>query len=171
MSIAANAAAALFIGLAACGAPLVGAGPTDRPAPIPVVAELPGAAGVVRVRNHPGGYLPRIVHEVEALRSTRQEVRIDGGYCFSACTVYLSLERACVAPYTQFGFHAPTDPETGAPLTGRAFEAATTHVARYYVPELAAWWIREGRYVQRGMALRTGAELIAMGYRACPAED
>ena len=130
----------------------------------------PGAAqtgAVVHIRDHPGGFLPRIVAETEAIRRSGAEVRIDGGYCFSACTVFLSLERACVAPHTRFGFHAPADPRTGAPLSGPAFEQATRHVARYYRPALAAWWLREGRHIRSGLAMRSGAELIAMGYRRC----
>jgi hypothetical protein len=95
-------------------------------------------------------------------------VRIDGGFCFSACTVFLALQRVCVAPWTQFGFHAPRDPQTGRPLSGAAFERATAHVAGYYRPALAAWWLREGRHVTDRMALRSGAELIAMGYPECP---
>lgn len=126
--------------------------------------------GELRIRNHRGGYLPQVVAAVEALNRDRISVRIDGGFCLSACTVFLALDRVCVAPWTQFGFHAPVDPASRQPLRGAAFESATTHVARYYTPALARWWMREGRYVQDGLRFRSGAELIAMGYRACPPE-
>lgn len=126
------------------------------------------ATAEVQIRNHRGGYLPRIVAEVERMNRAGIAGRIDGGFCFSACTVFLALDRVCVAPWTQFGFHAPRDPASGAALRGPAFERATAQVAGYYRPALAAWWMREGRHVRQGLALRSGAELIAMGYRACP---
>lgn len=122
----------------------------------------------VHIRNHRGGFLPHIVAEMQAMRRAGVEVRIDGGFCFSACTVFLAHEQVCVSPWTQFGFHAPANPQTGRKLTGAAFEHATTHVARYYRPELARWWMREGRHTRQGLAMLTGADLIAMGYRACP---
>jgi hypothetical protein len=127
-----------------------------------------GAPQELRIRNHRGGYLPGVVAEMAALNRAAVPVRIDGGFCFSACTVFLALDRVCVAPWTQFGFHAPHDPRTGRPLTGAAFERATAHVAGYYRPALADWWLREGRHAIGRMALRSGAELIAIGYPACP---
>jgi hypothetical protein len=129
---------------------------------------LVDGAREVRIRNDRGGYLPRVVAEVAALNRAGIAGRIDGGFCFSACTVYLALTRVCVAPWTQFGFHAPRDAATGDALHGAAFERATAHVAQHYRPALAAWWMREGRHVRRGLVLRSGAELIAMGYPACP---
>ncbi len=132
-----------------------------------VQAALTEGADVIRIRDHPGGFLPRVVAEVTALNRAGVAGRIDGAYCFSACTVYLALHDVCVAPWTQFGFHAPRDPRSGRPVTGAAFDHATAHVAAYYRPALAAWWMRHGRHVERGMAFRTGAELIGMGYEAC----
>lgn len=125
------------------------------------------ATAEVQIRNHRGGYLPRIVAEVERMNRAGIAGRIDGGFCFSACTVFLALDRVCVAPWTQFGFHAPSDARTGQVLRGPGFERATAHVARYYRPALAAWWLREGRHIRSGLAMRSGAELIAMGYRRC----
>ena len=154
-----------------CGALLLGAGMAAvAPGPAQAQASSPVRmiADRLHVRNHRGGYLPRVVAGVEAARRAGVEVRIDGGFCFSACTAWLALERVCVAPWTQFGFHAPSDPRSGRKLSGAAFENATTHVAGYYRPPLARWWMREGRHVSRGMALLSGADLIAMGYRACP---
>ena len=125
------------------------------------------APGLVHIRNHRGGFLPRVVAEMQALHRAGVEVRIDGGFCFSACTVFLAAERACVAPWTRFGFHAPSDPRTGRKLQGAAFEHATAHVAGYYRPALARWWMARGRHTRDGLAMLTGAELIAMGYPAC----
>lgn len=159
-----NIAVVLALGLAvgACS------GLDAAPATALPAAETPRTAKTLHVRNHRGGYLPRVVAGVEAARRAGQDVHIDGGFCFSACTAYLSLEKVCVAPWTQFGFHAPTDPRSGRVLSGAAFHAATAHVAGYYRPQLAAWWMREGRHVHHGMALLSGSELIGMGYRACP---
>lgn len=123
---------------------------------------------VVRIRDHKGGYLPRVVAQVNTLNRAGVAGRIDGGYCFSACTVFLALRDVCVAPWTQFGFHAPSDPRTRQALSGQAWQQVTAHVAGYYRPELADWWMRHGRHVRTGMAFRTGADLISMGYRACP---
>lgn len=133
----------------------------------PAGPEQARAVAEIPIRNHRGGYLPRIVAEMERLNRAGIAARIDGEFCFSACTVFLALDRVCVAPWTQFGFHAPVDPRTGQALRGAAFDRATLHVARYYRPPLADWWLREGRHVRRGLVMRSGAELIAMGYRAC----
>ncbi|MGY6410322.1 MAG: hypothetical protein ACXIUV_04765 [Alkalilacustris sp.] len=161
---------ALALGLAGCTAGPSTAQSTAQSAPIVEVARLePGR--VLRIRDHRGGYLPRVVAQVNALNEAGVAGRIDGAFCFSACTVYLALNEVCVAPWTQFGFHAPRDPHSGRPLNGAAFEYATAHVARYYRPELSSWWMRQGRHVRNGMAFRTGAELIAMGYPACPSWD
>ena len=130
-------------------------------------AALTEGAQVLRIRDHRGGFLPQVVAEVTALNGAGVAGRIDGAYCFSACTVYLALDDVCVAPWTQFGFHAPRDPRTGRVVTGQAFDHATLHVAGYYRPRLAAWWLQHGRFVHNGMAFRSGAELIGMGYRAC----
>ncbi|MBK5927212.1 hypothetical protein [Rhodobaculum claviforme] len=124
----------------------------------------------VHIRNHRGGFLPHIVAEMQSLVRSGAEVRIDGGFCFSACTVFLASDRVCVAPWTQFGFHAPSNPQTRRKLTGQAFEHATRHVARYYNPQLARWWMNEGRHTRQGLAMLTGADLIAMGYRACSSQ-
>ncbi len=134
----------------------------------PVQTAIAAGVSVVSIRDHRGGFLPMVVSNVDALNRAGVAGRIDGAFCFSACTVYLALRDVCVAPHTQFGFHAPKDPRSGRVLTGAAFERATMHVADYYRPALAAWWLRHGRHVQSGMAFRTGADLIAMGYRACP---
>lgn len=136
-----------------------------------VEAALHGHARVLRIRDHRGGYLPRVVAEVRALNRAGVAGRIDGAFCFSACTVFLALEEVCVAPWTQFGFHAPRDARSGRVVRGQAFEQATLHVAGYYRPALANWWLQRGRHVERGMAFRSGADLIAMGYRACPPTD
>ena len=142
--------------------------------PLPATAERglqlarAPATAEVQIRNHRGGSLPRIVAEVERMNRAGIAGRIDGGFCFSACTVFLALDRVCVAPWTQFGFHAPSDARTGQMLRGAGFERATAHVARYYRPALADWWMREARHTRQGLALRSGAELIAMGYPACP---
>lgn len=152
-------AAALF-GVTAAGAPAVAS-------PMGPFRFAPDRSEV-SIRNHRGGYLPQVMVQVEALNRAGIAARIDGGYCFSACTLFLALDRVCVAPWTRFGFHTPTDPRSGGPLTGPAFEQATRFVAGHFRPALAGWWLREGRHVQRGLALRTGADLIAMGYPACP---
>ena len=147
--------------------------PQDMAAQTPetVHAALAQGAQVVRIRDHRGGYLPRVVAEVAAMNGAGVAGRIDGAFCFSACTIYLSLQDVCVAPWTQFGFHAPRDARSGRHLSGAAFDHATSHVARYYRPALAAWWMHQGRHVRKGMAFRTGADLIAMGYRACAPQD
>jgi hypothetical protein len=165
-------AAALAAALLAGGAEGQTAGHTATETATRIAASaqeaLAGGASEVGIRNHRGGYLPRVLAEVEALNRAGIAGRIDGGFCFSACTAFLALETVCVAPWTQFGFHAPRDAASGAALRGAAFERATAAVAGYYRPALAAWWMREGRHVRQGLALRSGSELIAMGYPACP---
>ncbi|MGY6632201.1 MAG: hypothetical protein ACXIU8_00415 [Alkalilacustris sp.] len=154
-------------GVIAAAAVLVGAIPAQAGPPQGDRLASVHAPQVVQIRNHRGGFLPHVVDEMQALRRSGAQVRIDGGFCFSACTVFLAVESACVAPWTRFGFHAPSDPRSGRTLTGPAFEQATAHVARYYRPALARWWMAQGRHTRQGLAMLTGADLIAMGYAAC----
>lgn len=159
------AAVGVGLGLGACTAQPSAQAPADT-----VQTAVAGGASEVRIRDHRGGYLPRVVAELRALNQAGVTARIDGAFCFSSCTVFLAADDVCVAPWTRFGFHAPSDPSSGRKLTGQRFEQATAHVAGYYRPPLAAWWMREGRHTRDGMAFRTGADLIAMGYRACAAK-
>lgn len=126
--------------------------------------------GVVRIRDHRGGFLPDIMRHRDRLAGLGMPVRIDGAYCFSSCTVFLSLPDVCVRSFTRFGFHAPTGRD-GRRLDAAEFERATRFVADLYTPQLAAWWLETGRHVRNGFAFLTGSELADMGYSLCAGSE
>ena len=117
------------------------------------------------VRNDPGGLLTTRLTQIRQLASSGRPVRIEGRYCYSTCTMLITLPGACVDPETVFGFHGPS--RFGAPLTPEEFENASRVIAAHYPAPLRDWYLREGRMTISGFYRISGAELIRLGVRAC----
>src|ERR1700683_1713533 len=70
------------------------------------------AAAVVRITNDPGGNIGDYYSRFEAVRSSKDQVVIDGT-CSSACTMILGIvpaNRICVTRNALLGFHAAWPP-------------------------------------------------------------
>ncbi|MFD2174390.1 hypothetical protein [Rhodobacter lacus] len=116
------------------------------------------------IKSDIGGYLAARRQEIERLRASGQRVELRGT-CISACTMYLGLPNACVAPRAVFGFHGPS--RSGDPVAPEKFEYWSREMARSYREPLKTWYMTTGRYMIRGYFEISGAQLISMGYRAC----
>lgn len=128
-----------------------------------------GAAPAARaevIRHDLGGDLDERVARVERLRAAGTPVRIEGT-CVSACTLYLGLPAACVAPGARLGFHGPRTRLPGIPLPHADFERQTRVMASYYPGPIRAWFMAEARMVTESYYVISGAQAIAMGARAC----
>ncbi len=150
--------------IAALAAALLLAAPFDpqpRPGPVPAQADT------LVVGNDPGGRLDRRVELIRRLRATGTSVRITGAYCNSACTMYLGLPNACVAPTTVFGFHGPSSQIYGVGLAPAEFERWSRVMADHYPSPIRGWFLREARYVIVGMSQVRGSDLIRLGVRSC----
>jgi hypothetical protein len=74
------------------------------------------ASATMRITDDPGGQLGPYLQNLAALRSSGEQVVIDGP-CLSACTMVLGViprDHICVTRRAQLGFHAAWRPdETG----------------------------------------------------------
>ena len=130
----------------------------------PVEAAQPVPAPLL-VRDDRGGAIVARIRQVRALRQSGRDVRIVGSFCYSSCTLLLGLPGTCVSPRTVFGFHGPS--RRGHRLDEARFERASHQIAGHYPAPLRDWYMTTARYRITGIYRRTGADLIAMGLRAC----
>lgn len=128
---------------------------------------LTTCASAKTVRNDSGGVLDERVTEIAHLRATGEQVRI-GGYCNSACTMYLGLPNACVSPRAVFGFHGPMSQFYGMPLLADEFEHWSRVMASHYPEPIRTWYMQEARYALTDTRDVTGRTLIKLGAaKAC----
>ncbi len=123
------------------------------------------ASATKRISNDPGGQLGPYLQRLAALRSSGEQVVIDGR-CLSACTMVLGIiprGHICVTPRAQLGFHAAWRPdETGHQVTSRD---GTQLLMDNYPQQVREWIARHGGLSPRMMYL-TGRELASM-YPTC----
>ena len=123
------------------------------------------ASATKRISNDPGGQLGPYLQRLAALRSSGEQVVIDGR-CLSACTMVLGIiprGHICVTPRAQLGFHAAWRPdETGHQVTSRD---GTQLLMDNYPQQVREWIARRGGLSPR-MIYLTGRELASM-YPTC----
>lgn len=138
----------LMLALAACTAP----GAQARSPNAPVV-----------IANNKGGNVVRAIQYRQQLEMSGQPVEIRG-YCRSACTIYITLPNACLAPDAVVGFHAPRIPHTQIipPLVDEM-------MARFYRNGILAKWNNEWKH-SLSMHKITAREYVALDpqTRLCP---
>jgi hypothetical protein len=74
------------------------------------------ASATKRISDDPGGQLGPYLQKLAALRSSGEQVVIDGK-CLSACTMVLGViprDHICVTAKAQLGFHAAWRPRPAA---------------------------------------------------------
>ena len=123
------------------------------------------ASATKRISDDPGGQLGPYLQRLAALRSSGEQVVIDGR-CLSACTMVLGMiprGHICVTPRAQLGFHADWRPdETGHQVTSRD---GTQLLMDNYPQQVREWIARRGGLSPR-MIYLTGRELASM-YPTC----
>jgi hypothetical protein len=132
---------------------------------IMMVMAVSPASATKRISDDPGGQLGPYLQKLAALRSSGEQVRIDGR-CLSACTMVLGViprDHICVTPRAQLGFHAAWRPdETGHQVASRE---GTELLMNNYPQQVREWIERRGGLSPRMMYL-TGRELASM-YPTC----
>lgn len=134
---------------------------------IPQQVDAAKARSVLNVRNDPGGELSVRVEQIKAIRAAGTQVRIVGGFCNSACTMYLGLPNTCVSRNVSFGFHGPMSQFYGMALQPDQFEYWSGVMGAYYPRQIRAWYMHEARYTTVGIKKVSGRELIRLGIQEC----
>ena len=134
-------------------------------AAILLLAGVGASHAVVRISDDRGGRIGTYVDRYQDLRSSGQEVIIDG-LCASACTIVLGAiphDKICVTSHATLGFHAAWD--FGA--NGRAItNAEATQMLYSMYPSAVRHWIAQRGGLTPHMIFLRGKELQAM-YRPC----
>jgi len=107
------------------------------------VATTPASA-TMRIAEDRGGQIGHYLQAFAVLRSSGENVMIDGN-CLSACTLVLGLiprSRICATPRARFGFHAAWMPDSdGAPVTSQLGTQALWNI---YPKDVRRWINRNG---------------------------
>lgn len=112
----------------------------------------------------PGGSVTERMRTVELLRSANAKVEIEG-LCISACTMLLSLENACVKPYTLFGFHSASQGFGEISPFGNAI------ISMFY-PEKIRQWVEETKALSSlDLTPMTAERAWELGVKKCEAHN
>lgn len=114
------------------------------------------------VHSDKGGYISERAKEIAALRLSGEPVQIRGT-CFSACTMYLSLDNVCVWPEAVLGFHGPSAKRA---LGQEEFDDVSHFIATHYPTSLQKWFMDTARHSQEIVKI-TGSEAIRRGVKEC----
>ncbi len=134
-------------------------------AAVVLLANIAASHAAVRIAGDRGGRIGAYVDRFQDLRSSGEQVVIDG-LCASACTIVLGAvprERICVTSRANLGFHAAWDMgANGRVITNRE---ATEMLYSMYPAPVRRWIARRGG-LTRHMIFLHGAQLADM-YRPC----
>jgi len=123
-----------------------------------VALSVTSASATMRISEDRGGQIGRYLQAFAALRSSGENVVIDGN-CLSACTLILGLvprERVCATGNARFGFHAAWMPDNdGRPVTSPLGTQALWNI---YPVSVRRWISRHGG-LSRKMIYLQGHEL------------
>ena len=125
------------------------------------------ASATMRIAEDRGGQIGHYLQAFALLRSTGEDVMIDGN-CLSACTLVLGLipnNKICATENARFGFHAAWMPDRdGRPVTS----AMGTRALWNIYPTSVRHWINRHGGLSRKMIFLQGNELNGI-VRACAA--
>jgi hypothetical protein len=134
-------------------------------AAIMLAAAVSPASATKRISDDPGGQLGPYLQKLAVLRSSGEQVVIDGK-CLSACTMVLGViprDHICVTSKAQLGFHAAWRPgESGRQVTSRE---GTELMMDNYPQQVRDWISRRGGLTPH-MIFLSGRELASM-YPTC----
>jgi len=116
------------------------------------------ASATMRISEDRGGQIGQYLQAFTSLRSSGENVVIDGN-CLSACTLVLGLvphDRVCATQRARFGFHAAWMPDReGRPVTSPLGTQALWNI---YPASVRRWISRHGG-LSRRMIFLQGREL------------
>src|ERR1700709_531020 len=130
-----------------------------------LMAGMGASHAVVRIAEDRGGRIGTYVDKYQGLRSSGEQVIIDG-LSASACTIVLGAvphDKICVTSHANLGFHAAWDfADNGRAVTN---PEATRMLYSMYPSEVKRWIAKRGGLTPRMIFLR-GRQLMAM-YKPC----
>jgi len=119
------------------------------------------ASATMRISEDRGGQIGQYLQTFAMVRSTGENVVIDGN-CLSACTLVLGLvprARVCVTPRARFGFHAAWMPDSdGRPVTSPMGTQALWNI----YPTRVRSWINQHGGLSRKMIYMQGSDLAGI---------
>jgi hypothetical protein len=119
------------------------------------------ASATMRISEDRGGQIGRYLQTFAAVRSSGENVIVDGN-CLSACTLLLGLvprERVCATQNARFGFHAAWMPDSdGRPVTSPLGTQALWNI----YPASVRRWIKRHGGLSRKMIYLQGRDLQAI---------
>lgn len=127
----------------------------------------PITADTLIIGNDPGGRIDLRQRAIRLIRQAGDRVEIRGGFCNSACTMYLGLPNMCVSASTVFGFHGPSSGAPGIPLRPANFEKWSRVMSENYPAPLRNWFMADARYELSGIKRVRGRDIINMGVQEC----
>jgi hypothetical protein len=111
---------------------------------IVVTLGVTSASATMRISEDRGGQIGHYLQTFAAVRSTGENVVVDGN-CLSACTLVLGLvsrEKICATQHARFGFHAAWMPDNhGRPVTSPLGTQALWDI---YPPSVRHWITSHG---------------------------
>lgn len=123
-----------------------------------VLCGMSSASATMLISEDRGGQIGQYLQAFAALRSSGENVVIDGN-CFSACTMVLGLiphDRVCATSRARLGFHAAWMPdEDGRPVTS---PMGTQALWSIYPHKVRSWINRHGG-LSRRMIYMQGQDL------------
>ncbi len=112
------------------------------------------ASATMRISEDRGGQIGHYLQAFAVLRSSGEQVIIDG-QCLSACTLVLGMiprSRICATPRAVFGFHAAWLPDSdGRPVTS---SLGTRELWKVYPRQVRRWINRHGGLSRQMIYLR-----------------
>ena len=121
-------------------------------------ASLTPARATMRIAEDRGGQIGHYLQAFAMLRSSGENVVIDGN-CLSACTLVLGIiprSRICATSRARFGFHAAWMPDVdGQPVTSPMGTQALWNI----YPNSVRHWIRRNGGLSRRMIFLHGRDL------------
>lgn len=123
-----------------------------------LVSGASSASAAMRIAEDRGGQIGHYLQAFAMLRSSGENVVIDGN-CLSACTLILGLiprAKICATPRARFGFHAAWMPDTdGHPVTSPMGTQALWNI----YPAPVKRWINSHGGLSRKMIFLQGRDL------------
>lgn len=119
------------------------------------------------IGNDAGGRIDHRQQIIQRIKQAGDRVEIRGGYCNSACTMFLGLPNMCISASTVFGFHGPSSQFPGFPLQPKTFERWSRVMADHYPQPLRSWFLTDARYELEGIKRVRGRDIIQMGVAEC----
>lgn len=130
-----------------------------------LVSAVVPASATMRIAEDRGGQIGHYLQAFAVLRSTGENVVIDGN-CLSACTLVLGLipnNKICATENARFGFHAAWMPDRdGRPVTSTMGTRALWNI----YPTTVRHWINQHGGLSRKMIFLEGDDLTGI-VRSC----